>query len=105
MSLTFKILTMDSKEKEQEIEKNLEEINYASSEDIYNKEKHISLDDNGNEVINSENQESMSMDLDVPGSDLDNAQEKIGSEDEENNYYSRSDNNDNHEERNEDLIS
>lgn len=27
-------------------------------------------------------------DLDVPGSDLDDAQEEIGSEDEENNYYS-----------------
>jgi hypothetical protein len=26
--------------------------------------------------------------LDVPGSELDNAQEDIGSEDEENNYYS-----------------
>lgn len=27
-------------------------------------------------------------DLDVPGSELDDAQEEIGSEDEENNYYS-----------------
>jgi hypothetical protein len=27
-------------------------------------------------------------DLDVPGSELDDEQEKIGSEDEENNYYS-----------------
>lgn len=27
-------------------------------------------------------------DLDIPGSELDDAQEKIGSEDEENNYYS-----------------
>lgn len=30
----------------------------------------------------------MGSDLDVPGSELDDAQEKIGSEDEENNYYS-----------------
>jgi len=33
-------------------------------------------------------------DLDVPGSDLDNASENTGSEDEENNYYSQSDNRD-----------
>lgn len=33
-------------------------------------------------------------DLDVPGSELDDANEDIGEEDEENNYYSRSDNND-----------
>lgn len=33
-------------------------------------------------------------DLDVPGSELDDANENIGEEDEENNYYSRSDNND-----------
>ena len=44
------------------------------------------------------------MNLDVPGSELDNAQEELGSEDEENNYYSTSDNDDNHEEVNEDLI-
>jgi hypothetical protein len=30
----------------------------------------------------------MGSDLDVPGSDLDDAQEEVGSEDEENNYYS-----------------
>ncbi len=30
----------------------------------------------------------MGSDLDVPGSGLDDAQEKIGSEDEENKYYS-----------------
>lgn len=30
-------------------------------------------------------------DLDVPGSELDDADERIGEEDEENNYYSRSD--------------
>lgn len=30
----------------------------------------------------------MSQDLDVPGAELDDAQEVVGSEDEENNYYS-----------------
>lgn len=33
-------------------------------------------------------------DLDVPGSELDDANEDIGEEDEENNYYSQSDNRD-----------
>lgn len=33
-------------------------------------------------------------DLDVPGSELDNADENIGEEDEENNLYSQSDNKD-----------
>jgi hypothetical protein len=32
-------------------------------------------------------------DLDIPGSELDDEMEEIGSEDEENNYYSNSDNN------------
>jgi len=42
--------------------------------------------------------------LDVPGVAADDAMEEIGSEDEENNFYSRSDNADNHEERNDDLV-
>lgn len=95
---------MENQDKQEEIKKNLKEMDYAPEEDIFNKEDHISLDAEGNGIIDGENQESMTMDLDVPGSDLDNQQEKIGSEDEENNYYSLSDNNDNHEERNEDLL-
>ncbi len=35
--------------------------------------------------------EELGSELDVPGSELDDAPEKIGSEDEENNYYSRPD--------------
>lgn len=95
---------MENQDREKEIEKNLEEMNYSAKEDIFNKEEHLSLDAEGNPVPGLKNADSMTMDLDVPGSDLDNQQEKIGSEDEENNYYSLSDNNDNHEERNEDLI-
>ena len=83
----------------------LEKMNYPASEDIFNKEEHISVDGDGIPIENGSATDTMAMDLDVPGSDLDNAQEKIGSEDEENNYYSQSDNNDNHEERNDDLIS
>jgi hypothetical protein len=35
-----------------------------------------------------ENNDLSGSDLDIPGSELDDAQENIGSEDEENNYYS-----------------
>lgn len=99
----FKKMEDNNSKKEQN--EQLEEMNYPAAEDIFNKEKHISVDGNGNPIESGEKDDSMSMNLDVPGSDLDNQQEKIGSEDEENNYYSQSDNNDNHEERNDDLIS
>lgn len=55
---------------------------YPSSpagEDIYQREPHVPLQtgaDNNN------------MGLDVPGAELDDANENIGEEDEENNYYS-----------------
>lgn len=94
----------NSNEREIEIEKNLEELNYPKSEDIFSQEDHLSINPNGKLAKNEDLNDEMEMDLDVPGSALDNAQEGIGSEDEENNYYSTSDNNDNHEERNEDLI-
>ncbi|WP_332025402.1 hypothetical protein [Kaistella sp.] len=42
--------------------------------------------------------------LDIPGTTADDAMENIGSEDEENNYYSLSDNEDNHEETNDDVL-
>jgi hypothetical protein len=95
---------MDTENKENQIEKNLQELNYPKTEDIFSQEDHISIDANGNLTENEHLVDAMEMDLDVPGSNLDNAQEEVGSEDEENNYYSTSDNNDNHEEVNEDLI-
>ena len=84
---------------------NLKEMNYRSENDIFNQEEHISLDGNGNPILNEENnKERLGDDLDVPGSSADDAMEAIGSEDEENNFYSLSDNQDNHEETNEDLL-
>ncbi|MBN8786097.1 MAG: hypothetical protein J0I84_03350 [Terrimonas sp.] len=61
---------------------------YPASEDIY---------ENGSKLRNDfdDENESMEMGLDVPGADLDDEDEKIGSEDEENNYYSLG--GDNHE--------
>ncbi len=95
-------MILEDNPKEQE--RNLEEMNYDAKDDIFNQEEHISLDENGNPIYD-ENLEDyeMEMDMDVPGSDEDNDMEEVGSEDEENNYYSLSDQDD-HEEDNEDLI-
>ncbi len=49
--------------------------------------------DEDGDLLN-ENNDYAGTDLDVPGSELDDANEEIGEEDEENNYYSRSDNDD-----------
>ncbi|TCN50237.1 hypothetical protein D0809_23885 [Flavobacterium circumlabens] len=96
-------------QKEDQIEKNLEQLDYPASEDIYNKEEKIKDIDpdhitNGKTIDEKEgewNENSFNIDkenqtgedLDVPGSELDDQQEEIGSEDEENNYYSESDTN------------
>jgi hypothetical protein len=76
---------------------------YPSSDDIYNKNhKESDIDpediDKMKEAIerdqigasNEKNfdQDMSGNDLDIPGSELDDIQENIGSEDEENNYYS-----------------
>ncbi len=71
---------------------------YPSSEDVYNqfKEEDINLDLNVKENFEKPGkknekdfEEDMTgNDLDVPGAELDDVQENIGSEDEENNYYS-----------------
>ncbi|RED18896.1 hypothetical protein BD847_4143 [Flavobacterium cutihirudinis] len=88
---------------EDQIERNLENLDYPASEDIYNQED--KLDDidpeniSGERIINQDNHEwkqnsdKLGDDLDVPGSELDDEQEEIGSEDEENNFYSESDTN------------
>jgi hypothetical protein len=76
---------------------------YPDSEDIYNKyqkEKDINPEDiSKNKKSNIKgksetgngtdyNDDEAGLDLDIPGSELDDDQEIIGSEDEENNYYS-----------------
>jgi len=53
---------------------------YPASEDIYSKEKA--------EPYNEAEESPLDLGLDVPGSELDDANELIGEEDEENNYYS-----------------
>ena len=74
---------------------------YPANEDIFNKSKEeteINPEDTSktkvaNEKAGRNNERDFSEDvsggdLDVPGSELDDEQEKIGSEDEENNHYS-----------------
>jgi len=83
----------------------LKQMNYSPEKDIFNQEEHIPLDGDGNPILNEQaDEDRLGDDLDVPGSAADDAMEKIGSEDEENNFYSLSDNEDNHEETNEDLL-
>lgn len=74
---------------------------YAPSEDIYNqgkKEMELNPSDLSKKKVANEEEGSSNEkdfkgdmsgdDLDVPGAELDDQQESVGSEDEENNYYS-----------------
>ncbi len=76
---------------------------YPPSEDIYNnfqEETEINPEDISKKKVTDKNEiiKELSLkdfegdlsgsDLDIPGSELDNERENIGSEDEENNYYS-----------------
>lgn len=88
---------------EDQIERNLENLDYPANEDIYNQEDKLEdidpEDISGERIINQNNHEwkqnsdKLGDDLDVPGAELDDDQEEIGSEDEENNFYSESDTN------------
>lgn len=90
-------------------------VTYPTNEDIYNQDKEeteIDPEDisktkeyNTNDGKFNEknfNQDKSGSDLDIPGSELDDEQEDVGSEDEENNGYSiGGDNHNNLEEDNE----
>jgi hypothetical protein len=89
--------------KEDQIERNLENLDYPANEDIYNQEDKLEdidpEDISGERIVNQDNHEwkqnsdKIGNDLDIPGSELDDKQEEIGSEDEENNFYSEGDTN------------
>ncbi len=85
-----------------------------ATEDVYNKwkeEKEVNPEDpskqkTSNEIPGTRNEKAFAddlsgSDLDVPGSELDDAQESVGSEDEENNHYSLG--GDNHKDLEEDI--
>lgn len=59
---------------------------YPDSEDIYNQAKEEKEIDP--EEISKFKEDVSDAELDIPGAELDDKQEEIGSEDEENNYYS-----------------
>jgi len=69
---------------------------YPAGEDIYNNLKeeqdidpeNIAANKSPNSTDALNNDAAPGKDLDIPGSELDDAEEMIGSEDEENNYYS-----------------
>lgn len=79
---------------------------YGPGDDIYAHEKKLELTEEGDESDDDLGYEvNPGGDLDVPGSETDDADEKVGSEDEENNYYSiGSDNHNKLEEENEDDV-
>ena len=73
---------------------------YPVGEDIYQQDKEdkeidpeqITIEEELSENSQKDfDEDSLDSGLDIPGSELDDEQEKIGSEDEENNYYSLSD--------------
>ncbi|SIS63323.1 hypothetical protein SAMN05421786_101639 [Chryseobacterium ureilyticum] len=85
--------------------KRLERMDYDSNEDIFKREKHISLDGDGNPIFDEDiDEDKLDKGLDIPGADEDDDMEEIGEEDEENNYWSLSDNADDHEEENDDVL-
>jgi len=57
---------------EDNIEKNLEDLDYNPGEDIFNREEHIPIDGDGNPITNpSHVNDEMPFGLDVPGADDD----------------------------------
>jgi hypothetical protein len=65
---------------------------YPKNEDIYNTDRE-ETELNPEDITRKKDQKSpmigsLGADLDVPGAELDDAQEAVGNEDEENNYYS-----------------
>jgi hypothetical protein len=85
---------MDKKNKKSEEEKSKPKIygdpEYDAGEDIYSHDEKIDSDELDDDLkpAKRKSKKKIGDDLDVPGSELDDADEKIGEEDEENNYYS-----------------
>ncbi len=85
---------MDKKLKSGEEEENKKpkiygDPEYSAADDIYSKaEKVESIDGDDNPKKGKKKKKTEDMGLDVPGAELDDADEEIGEEDEENNYYS-----------------
>ena len=61
---------------------------YDKEEDIYSKEKEEPFEEEENAGKSKKLKKKLGDDLDVPGAEIDDADEEVGDEDEENNYYS-----------------
>lgn len=61
---------------------------YEAKEDIYAQDNKTPDERTGQDSASDVENPAMDVGLDVPGAELDDASEAIGSEDEENNYYS-----------------
>jgi len=63
---------------------------YSEDEDIYSREKKVGFEEEEElkGLVKLKAKENQGNDLDIPGTELDDADEEIGEEDEENNYYS-----------------
>ncbi|MCY0969409.1 hypothetical protein [Chryseobacterium wangxinyae] len=99
---------MISQDNTNEQDRKLEEMDYNPGEDIFNREEHIPLDGDGNPITNPDHvNDGMPYGLDIPGAEDDDNFEQITDQlpDEENDFYSLSDNEDDHEEENEDIVS
>ncbi|MCY0976566.1 hypothetical protein PGH12_05310 [Chryseobacterium wangxinyae] len=99
---------MISEDNTNEQDRKLEEMDYNPGEDIFNREEHIPLDGDGNPITNPDHvNDGMPYGLDIPGAEDDDNFEQITDQlpDEENDFYSLSDNEDDHEEENEDIVS
>ncbi len=98
---------MTPEDNRDEQNRKLREMDYNPGEDIFNREDHIPLDGDGNPIKDpSQVNDEMPFGLDIPGAEDDDNFEQINDQlpDEENNYYSQSDNKDDHEETNEDIV-
>ncbi len=77
---------MKKQKKETDIDADLPGYpHYPEDEDIFEQETRVTDEKVGQDSTPAD---SEAIDLDVPGSELDDDQERLGSEDEENNYYS-----------------
>lgn len=98
---------MTTQDNTEEQNRKLNEMDYNPGEDIFNKEKHIPLDGDGNPITNPNHvNDGMPYGLDIPGAEDDDNFEQITDQlpDEENDFYSISNDDDDQEEENDDVI-
>ncbi len=88
------------KEEQDSSEKKYGNPEYGEKDDIYSRSKKEEFLEDEDLKEKKPNDKNPGDRLDVPGSELDDADEEIGEEDEENNYYSLG--GDNHEDLEED---